>query len=561
MRPILEVMRKHSSFPMFPPLAGLILSLALLAASGALLMRDLGAWGLAAAAFAAGSGTWIRQRFLTLPRLKKAEAAWAAGMPASEVLELLPTAGGGELGRQVHLLRGRICAALNYRDAAWAAYREADLARILGPLRLLVRPLFRTIPESPSRLRMWTAARLLQLAPRAARLHHLIGLLHLRRQEMEAAWVRFEAALPLASEDALLLDDLMRAGFSLDREALGERALLLLMARHADPRILWDRPAALHFLLKKGRMLDALSLARPVPPDLRSHPLHWLGESVPLRMLGNLDASWTALELGLQRLPQAFSLWMERSKLALELQRDDEALAALDKAEQCLPLDSEAPRQEWALRRAEAAWWIEGDAEAAWQLLGEVPSQVQGDQHPPLRLHLLAALGRHEEALTEVKARLVDKPKDPSLLLLQADCMAGMEAWAELLPFLDAMPLRCREQASYWHLRGLALAHLNNHLGARMELERAARMDPTRIRHLLDVGHACAELGEWARAESYWRQALELEPDSEEALIQLSDARRELHDMEGSRRYLRECLIHYPDSADAQDRLAELETN
>jgi tetratricopeptide (TPR) repeat protein len=554
-------MRNRFFGPSLPPIAGLVLSSILLAVSGTLLIQDLGWWGLAAAAAAVLAGTWIRQRFITLPRLKKAEAAWAAGTPASEVLDLIPVAGGGELGRQVHLLRGRACAALGYRDGAWAAFREADLARTAWPLRALIRPLFRSLPETPSAFRMRAASLLSRLAPRSARLHHLIGLLHLRREERIAAWKRFESALPFSSEDPLLLDDLMRAGFSLDHEALGERALSLLMARHGDPRVLWDRPAALHFLLKRGRMLDALALARPVPPELRSHPLHWLGESVPLRALGNAEASWNALDAGLQRLPRAFPLWMERSKLALDLQRDDEALAALEQAEQCLPADSEGPRQEWALRRAEAAWWIEGDAEAAWQLLEGLPDPLQGDQHPPLRLQLLAALGRHEEVLSEVRARLVEKPKDPALLLLQADCMAGMESWPELLPFLDGLPLRCREQAAYWHLRGLALAHLNDHLGARMELERAARMEPGRIRHLLDAGHACAELGEWSRAEAHWRQALELEPDSEEALIQLSDARRELHDMEGSRRYLRECLVHYPDSADAQDRLAELETN
>ena len=507
------------------------------------------------------SGLWIRRRFFELPKLKKAEAAWASGAPASEVADLLPPAGGGELARQIHLMRGRAFMALGYRDSAWSAYRQADLARMAWPLRLAIQPWFRALPEQPSNARLRIVAFLSKLAPRSARLHHLIGLLHLRRGEAEAAWVRFECAMPFAGEDAPLLDDLMRAGFGLDHEHLGERALAMLMARHGDPRLLWDRPAALHHLLRKGRMLDALALARAVPPELRAHPVHWLGESVPLRALGNLEASWKTLDLGLKHLPQSFQLWMERSKLALDLERDDEALAALDKAEACLPEKGEGPRQEWSLRRAEAAWWIEGDAELAWQLLSAVPEDQQGDQRPPLRLQLLSALGRHAEALEEVKRRLQSSPKDPDLLLLQADCMAGIEAWAELPAFLDSLPPRCREQASYWHLKGLALAHGGDHLAARMELERAVRMDPNRIRHLLDAGHACAELGEWARAEAHWRQALELDPASEEALIQLSDARREMHDTEGSRRYLRECLTHYPDSADAQDRLAELEAN
>lgn len=537
------------------------LSLVLLAACTAFLVVNLEWVGLGAALASLALGTWIRRGLLEQPRLRRAEADWAAGAAASQVLDRLGPAGGGETGRQIHLLRGRALGALGYRDSAWVAYREADLARLAWPLRLLARPFFRSLPEQPSAFRRAALGALIRLAPRSARLRHLAGLLDLRRGATEAAWAHFEAALPLAAEDALLLDDLMRAGFSLDREPVGERALFLLQARHGDPRVLWDRPAAIHHLLRRGRMLDALALARQVPAELRAHPLHWLGESVPLRALGNLEASWSVLDAGLKRLPKAFPLWMERSKLALDLQRDDEALVALEKAEQCLSEGGEGPRQEWKLRRAEAAWWIEGDAEAAWSLLQDLPESLQGDQHPPLRLQLLCALGRHEEALREVQARLEAQPKDPDLLLLEADCLAGLERWSELLPFLDALPLRCREQAAYWHLRGLALAHLDQHLAARLELERAARMDPTRIRHLLDAGHACAELGEWARAEAHWRQALELDPTNEEALIQLSDARRELHDTEGSRRYLRECLMHYPDSADAQDRLAELEAN
>ena len=145
--------------------------------------------------------------------------------------------------------------------------------------------------------------------------------------------------------------------------------------------------------------------------------------------------------------------------------------------------------------------------------------------------------------------------------MLQADCLAGLEAWEALSPFLDGLGEVARTRSAYWHLRGLALANLGNPLPARQDLERAARMDPTSLRYLLDAGHACAELGEWERAEGHWRQALQSDSQSEEALIQLAEARRELQDPEGSRRYLRECLLHHPESEDAQVRLAELEAN
>src|SRR5690348_4525163 len=131
-----------------------VLSVAVLAACTGLLVSDMGWWGLAVSAFAMGAGTWARRRWIELPRLRKAEAAWASGAPASEGLALGPPVGGGEQARQIHLLRGRVFLALGYRDSAWAAYREADLARLPWPLRTLARRLFRALPERPSPLRM-----------------------------------------------------------------------------------------------------------------------------------------------------------------------------------------------------------------------------------------------------------------------------------------------------------------------------------------------------------------------------------------------------------------------
>ena len=171
------------------------------------------------------------------------------------------------------------------------------------------------------------------------------------------------------------------------------------------------------------------------------------------------------------------------------------------------------------------------------------------------------AEGQFEAAYAEVVSLLQASPEDPDLLLLQAECLLGMDAWEALLPFLEGLGERCRERPSFWHLRGLAHANLGDGLPARLDLERAVRMDSQTLRYLLDAGHACAELGDWDRAESHWRKALQLEPQEEETLIHLAEARRELEDLEGARRYLRECLLHHPDSPEAQTRLAELEAN
>jgi tetratricopeptide (TPR) repeat protein len=254
---------------------------------------------------------------------------------------------------------------------------------------------------------------------------------------------------------------------------------------------------------------------------------------------------------------------MERYQIALDLERDDEALQSLERAWMAIPGgdDGEGLRQEWHLRRAEYAFWWEDRTAFAKELLDRVPADQQGDHHPPLRLQIQVAEGQFEAAYAEVQTLLKEAPEDIDLLLLQADCLAGMEAWEALVPYLEGLGEGCRERPSFWHLRGLARANLGEHLAARLDLERAARLDPQVPRYLLDAGHACAELGDWDRAEGHWRQVLQVDPQAEEALIQLAEARRELQDLDGARRYLRECLLHHPDSRDAQTRLAELEAN
>jgi tetratricopeptide (TPR) repeat protein len=291
--------------------------------------------------------------------------------------------------------------------------------------------------------------------------------------------------------------------------------------------------------------------------------MHWLAESVARRHLGDLEGAWRTVEAGIARLPGAFRLWMERYQVALERREEGDALQSLERAWSLLPEgpEGDALRQEWHLRRAEFAFWWEDDPESARDLLDRVPPERQGDHHPPLALQLRVALGEYEDAYREVITRLEVRPGDLDLLMLQADCLAGMEAWEALLPFLDSLGEAIRSRSAYWHLRGLALANRGEPLPARQDLERAARMEPLHARDLLDAGHACAELGEWERAEGHWRQALQADSQSEEALIQLAEARKELQDSEGSRRYLRECLLHHPESEDAQARLAELEAN
>jgi tetratricopeptide (TPR) repeat protein/disulfide bond formation protein DsbB len=517
-------------------------------------------------------GAWLgwafRQVWLFPARLSLAEALWASGAPASQVAECLAgaTLATGELGYRIHLLRGIAHLSLGYQDRAWLDLLQAQMARLPAWKRLLVRRAFRKVPGTPSPRQLAWGERLIRLAPRMGRLRHLQGILLLRAgapEAMHQAWGQFEAALPLAWDDPLVLEDLMLAGFQHGQEGLAEAALSVLLTRHGDPRVPWDRGAAGMHLLRHERYAEALALVQELPPERRTHPLCWLSESVARRQLGDREGAWRVVEAAVHHLPEAFRLWMERYQIALDLHRDGEALQSLDRAWQTIPVgpDGDSLRQEWQLRRAEFAFWWEDRPAFAQELLEGVPRDLQGHHQPPLRLQVLAAQGGFDAAYQEVVELLKEAPSDAALLLFQADCLAGMEAWEALLPYLDGLGVDCRERPAFWHLRGLALAHLGEQHHACLDLERAARMDPHGLRYLVDAGHGCAELGDWDRAEGHWRQALRVDPQVEEALIQLAEARQKLDDLEGARRYLRECLLHHPDSIDAQARLAELEAN
>ncbi len=526
-------------------------------------------WALAGSILLGAWLGWaIRQAWFYPARLGKAEVLWAAGAPASEVAEWLSPASlaTGELGYRIHLLQAMAHLSLGYQDRAWLDLLQAQLTRLPLWKRLLVRSAFRKVQDLPSPSRLAWGERLIRLAPRMARLRHLQGILLLRSgspEDLHQAWRHFEAALPLAWDDPLILEDLMLAGLQHGQEGLAEAALSILMTRHGDPRLPWDRGAAGMHLLQQARYAEALALVQGLPPERRTHPLLWLAETVSRRQLGDRAGAWQVIEVAVHHLPEAFRLWMERYQIALDLHRNEEALRSLDRAWLTIPerSESESLREEWRLRRAEFAFWWEDQPAYAQELLELVPQEHQGDHRPPLRLQIQVAQGGFETAYQEVVDLLKQDPGDMDLLLLQADCLAGMETWEALLPYLDGLGEGCRERPSFWHLRGLAQANLGDPMQARLDLERAVRMDPRSLRYLLDAGHGCAELDDWDRAEGHWRQALQLDSQSEEALIHLAEARRGLDDLEGARRYLRECLLYHPDSSEAQARLAELESN
>lgn len=513
------------------------------------------------------SGRWVHAHWVLPRALRKAEIRWDSGAPASEIRDLLPTPrfATGEIGYRVHFLLGCANFALGFRNQAWSDFLQAQFVRLPLGKRLLVQPFFRRLPKEIREWRFRYGRMLLRLAPTMPQIPHRLGILYLRRNsegDLDLAWKHFRAVLPLAAEDPLLLEDLMLAALSHGELPIAEQALAWLMQRHGDPRLPWDRSTPSAYLLQQHRAADALALFRSLPMAFRTEPWHWAGEARALRSLGDDQGAWSSLEAGLAQFPDSFRLWMERHQMAMEGGRVEEARHCLERAERSLPSGDDSERRwEWQARRAEFAYGVEGDSLAAWEFLRTVPANRRGSMTPPLDLELQVALGDYENALARCKALLEERPGDPSLLLLQGDCLAGLEAWPALQDFLESLGPEPRKRAAFWHLKGLALGHQGEALASRMDLERAAMMDSDELHLVLDAGHACADLGEWERSENHWRQALHLDRTCEEALVQLAECRSALHDSEGARRLLRECLVHHPDSTQAQERLSELESN
>ena len=536
-------------------------------------------------AFGSSWAGWaVRQAWLYPRRFRKAEALWAAGGYASDVVDLLAgvNLATGELGHRVWLLRAKANLSLGFRNLAWAESEEAHLARLPWWLRSCLRWYLRSIPSRSGASLDRTSRVWRRLAPDMPSLAWRLAIQYLRQNQPDTrtrAWELLLAALPQATEDPVLLEDLMLAllGRLQERDpeagSLGpqpgepelsaafERVLDLLLHRHGAPRTGWDRvPPAMH-LLHCGRYDELLALARTLSADRMPEAL-WVASVAARKGLGDLDGAWRTSGQALDCEPSSFRLWMMREDLALDLQRQSDALEALTRSRALIedggPLEQV---REWHTRRAEYAYWIEKDPDEAARHLEFLPATEDAEGRPPLRLLILLDQERFDDALQEVAPLLARQPGHPDLQLIQAEGLGGLEAWESLQGHLEAMGEEARQRPGFWHLRGICRSHLGNLQGAREDLERCARMEPDNLGFVLDAGHACADLGEWERSEFLWRQALRLDERSEEALTQLAEARRALHDPEGAKRLLRECLLHHPESETAQVMLAELEAN
>lgn len=509
------------------------------------------------------AGWAVRQAWGYPAVLRRAEVLWDGQGPAADAEALLNGAlyARGEVGYRIQLLRGRVLFAQGRREEAWTAFLAAELARLPLPLRWAVAPLFRRREGSAPPLA--AVRRGLRRAPDLARLHHLLAAILLREPTPESrreAFLHLARAVHLGAEDPLLLEDTLVCALTEGEDTLADAALQRLLERHPDPRLPWNRAAGAATLLRQERPAEAAALAAAVPPAERVGPEIWALEAAARRQLGDLDGADAAVDAGLERHPGDFRLWMESHALAMADRAYEEALADLEEARKCLGPSDPAQLWEWELQRAAFAWWVDGDPQTALAHLDQVPAEHQGQQVPPLRLHLRAALGEHAAVLDEVRRLEDQNPRNPDLAFLHAECLAGMGAWEALEAHLQALDAETRQHPEFQYLRGRLLAGTGRLAEARDALEGAAAQDSGNLRYVLEAGRACAELEEWDRSEAHWKQALRIDGACEEALLELAEARLALHDRSAAVRYLRECLLSHPESEDAQLRLAELES-
>lgn len=311
--------------------------------------------------------------------------------------------------------------------------------------------------------------------------------------------------------------------------------------------------------LNANRTEEALVRLSRLPTPQWTHEA-WECKVATLRRMGASELAWQAAEAGLKATP-SFGLWLERHALAVE--RGD--LLAAEAALREARLHAESPRasladkDEWLLRVAEFTFFDRGNAQHALEALDQVSPRASDHGVIRLRIQVLLALGRFSEAHRFLGPLLKQEPQDAELRFFEAECLGGQGAWDQTRELLRALPQELRQGADYWHLEGLAAAHLGEKLTARDSFERALDLAPSHPGYALDAAHASMDLGDFTQAERQARRALNLDPDSEGAFLLLAECRQGLQDPEGARRLLRECLLRHPESSEAQQFLAELE--
>jgi choline-sulfatase len=286
----------------------------------------------------------------------------------------------------------------------------------------------------------------------------------------------------------------------------------------------------------------------PDPRDLIGGHVH-MERARAFAGRGMSDEALSEIDAMVAQDPQNVSALTLRAGVLITLGRVDEAAEVYQRV---LGLDPEDSQTYRSLAQLELG---RGDAEAALEL-ARIGSEKRGafGTLTATEATALIALGRVEEAVKLLDARLGEHPDDPELLTSRASIYLAVGAFDEGETLLrravaaDALHHRSRLTLAAvlerngrtdeaiglledllkidpGHAEALArigVIKLGDPGAARAYLEEAVRLQPRRADYLLQLGVCYLRLGDHRRAEASLRRGLELQPDDPDLLNNLS---------------------------------------
>jgi hypothetical protein len=315
--------------------------------------------GLSGGLVAVWLGLGIRQAWIFPPILRRAERLWASGAPIAEVLAAsAPLAVAvGETGYRAMTLRAWAHFAAGRRGLAVESASRARLAR----RPLWARPPLRICLKLDARGWKWPEAALRRLAPE---IPTVCWPSHRPRQ---LGWKALLDCVPFAADDPLFLEACMERALERlelnmggaapaagpEARALLELSMTLLVRRHNDPRLPWDRVRLAAYLQRERRFEAVLALCGGLPPAYRPPDL-WLMEARTWGQLGDIGSARTTIDAAVRVHPASYPLWMEAYRIAMARKDGATAKRSLDRASGCMGARGGGPdRWEYELAKSE----------------------------------------------------------------------------------------------------------------------------------------------------------------------------------------------------------------
>lgn len=456
-------------------------------------------------------------------RCERPEHARAA---LETLLASLPRTAAPERLADIRARLGRACELLGDREGAIAAYAQSfPLRRLDDALAARLEALYTEVGETRELAELWgTRAQALVAAERtveAAPLFLKSARLLLERGEKPGALLRLSAAIeadpqgPMAGEVLDLLAELeLERGEKLEAAKLYARKAALLADIRAGAKLLYRAS-----LLAAGTTREEAFLAESLEKDATFAPARMRrGElRLPTDPRGALEDLEAVLSLpptdpDSPREQELLSLTRKAATAAVRSGRTDSARRLLAQYSSQAPADLDAQLELAGLHRKVGA------KEALADLLTTLWPRLSGEAQRNARrelAELALALGRPNEAITALRALLVEEPRDlwaaQSLLSLLPPPGAGTEEQeAERLTLLSTQisAAEGEDRAELLARRAALHRSAGRVIAARDDYSEAARLARRPAPLLISLAELAREAGDESAELAAWRKAV-----------------------------------------------------